>query len=66
MNNRNAMEFMMWHYGPEGMTLEEAGAWSVGGCLELSPGTWHEFTLNGKKYLIPGVAVSRLQSGCIS
>jgi 4-hydroxyphenylacetate decarboxylase large subunit len=56
MNNRNAIEFMLWHYGPEGMTVDEARAWSVGGCLESSPGTWHELTLNGKQYLIPGGA----------
>ena len=56
MNNRNAIEFLLWQYGREGMTLEEARAWSVGGCLETSPGTWHTLTLNGKTYEIPGGA----------
>jgi 4-hydroxyphenylacetate decarboxylase large subunit len=36
------------------MTLEEARAWSVGGCLETSAGSWMPLTLNGKKYWIPG------------
>jgi len=56
MNNRNAIEFLMWQYGKEGMTVEEARAFSIGGCLETSPGCWHELTLNGKKYEIPGGA----------
>lgn len=54
MNNRNAMDFMMRQYGPEGMTVDEARAWSVGGCLESSAGSWFELELNGKKYSIPG------------
>ena len=56
MNNRSAVEFMMWQYGDEGMTLEEARAFAIGGCLETSPGAWHELTLNGKTYEIPGGA----------
>jgi len=54
MNNRVAMEFLMKHYGPEGMTLEESRAVAIGGCLETSPCSWMPLTLNGKKYLIPG------------
>jgi 4-hydroxyphenylacetate decarboxylase large subunit len=54
MNNRNAIEFMLRQYGREGMTVEEARAWAVGGCLESSPGSWFELDLNGKKYSIPG------------
>lgn len=54
MNNRVAMEFLLRHYGPEGMTVEEARAWAVGGCLETSAGCWKELTVNGKKYLVPG------------
>lgn len=54
MNNRSTLDFMMRQYGPEGMTVDEARAWSVGGCLESSPGSWFELELNGKKYTIPG------------
>ncbi len=56
MNNRGAMEFMMSQYGGEGMTLEEARAWAVGGCLESSPGAWKPLTLRGKTYWVPGGA----------
>ena len=56
MNNRIGIEFLMNQYGPEGMTFEEARAIAIGGCLETSPCTWHELTLNGKTYSIPGGA----------
>lgn len=54
MNNRVAIEFLLDHYGPEGMTLEEARAFAIGGCLETSPCSWMPLSLNGKSYLIPG------------
>jgi 4-hydroxyphenylacetate decarboxylase large subunit len=54
MNNRCAVEFIMRHYGPEGMTLEEARSLAIGGCLETSPCSWTPLTLEGKTYLIPG------------
>lgn len=54
MNNRSAIEFVMRHYGPEGMTLEEARALAIGGCLETSACSWMPLTLGGKKYWIPG------------
>jgi 4-hydroxyphenylacetate decarboxylase large subunit len=54
INNQVAMEFIMGNYSEEGMTIEEARAWSVGGCLESSPGSWHPLRFNGKEYLIPG------------
>lgn len=54
MNNRVAMEFILKQYGPEGMNVEEARAWSIGGCLETSPGSWKPLTLRGKTYWIPG------------
>lgn len=56
MNNRGGIEFIMKNYGPEGMNLEDARAFSIGGCLETSPGIWKELELNGKKYWIPGGA----------
>lgn len=56
MNNRGAIEFIMKQYGPEGMTIEDARAVAIGGCLETSPCVWKELTLNGKKYWVPGGA----------
>jgi 4-hydroxyphenylacetate decarboxylase large subunit len=54
MNNQIALEFLTAHYGPEGMTNEEARAWAIGGCLETSAGCWKPLHLNGKEYWIPG------------
>ncbi len=54
MNNRGGMDFMMRQYGREGMTLDDARAWAIGGCLESSPGSWFELELNGRRYEIPG------------
>jgi 4-hydroxyphenylacetate decarboxylase large subunit len=54
MNNRVGMDFMMRQYGREGMNVDEARAWAIGGCLESSPGSWFELELNGRKYDIPG------------
>jgi 4-hydroxyphenylacetate decarboxylase large subunit len=34
--------------------VEESRAWSVGGCLETSPGSWHQLTLRGRHYWVPG------------
>ncbi|MDY0286295.1 MAG: 4-hydroxyphenylacetate decarboxylase large subunit [Bacteroidales bacterium] len=56
MNNDVAQEFMLNHYGHEGMTVQESRAWSIGGCLETSPGCWKPLHLNGKEYWIPGGA----------
>ena len=54
VNNRVAVEFLMNHYRPEGMTLDEARSFAIGGCLETSPCSWMPLTLNGKKSMIPG------------
>lgn len=56
INFRGAVEFMMNQYGAEGMTIDEARAVAIGGCLETSPCCWKPLTLNGKKYEIPGGA----------
>ena len=58
MNNRGGIEFIMKKlrdrqgYEPGRCP----GAFSIGGCLETSPGIWKELELNGKKYWIPGGA----------
>ncbi|NCA76676.1 MAG: 4-hydroxyphenylacetate decarboxylase large subunit [Alphaproteobacteria bacterium] len=54
INNQVAMEFLMANYGHEGMNLEEARAWSIGGCLETSPGSWMPLELDGEIHWIPG------------
>ena len=54
MNNRVATEFLVQQYGAEGMSMAEARAVAMGGCLETSPCSWMPLTLNGRRYLIPG------------
>jgi len=54
VNNRVAMEFLLNNFRTEGMQSEEARAWSIGGCLETSPGSWMPLELNGETYFIPG------------
>ncbi|BAR47717.1 4-hydroxyphenylacetate decarboxylase large subunit [Tannerella forsythia] len=54
MNNQIAEKFILSQYGAEGMTVEEARAWAIGGCLETSPGCWKPLHLNNKEYWIPG------------
>lgn len=56
MNNQGGMQFILNQYSQEGMTVEEARSFAIGGCLETSPCAWKELTLNGKKYFIPGGA----------
>lgn len=56
MNFRGGLEFILEQYRSEGMTVPEARAWAIGGCLETSPCCWKELTLNGKTYKIPGGA----------
>jgi 4-hydroxyphenylacetate decarboxylase large subunit len=54
INNRVAIDFLVSHYGPEGMNVEEARAIAIGGCLETSPCSWMPLTLNDQSYWLPG------------
>ena len=54
MNNGVATEFLLAQYGPEGMTVQEARAFAIGGCLETSPGSWLPLHLDNKEYWITG------------
>ncbi|MCX6244091.1 MAG: 4-hydroxyphenylacetate decarboxylase large subunit [Bacteroidetes bacterium] len=54
VNNRVAMDFLLNNYKNEGMGLEEVRAWSIGGCLETSPGSWMPLELDGVVHYIPG------------
>lgn len=56
MSSPVAIDFLRDQYGTEGMTMEDARAWAIGGCLETSPCCWKTLTLNGKEYDIPGGA----------
>ncbi len=56
MNAPIAHEFLMRQYGQEGMNIDDARAWAIGGCLETSPCVWKALHLNGKEYWIPGGA----------
>ena len=54
VNNRVAMEFILENFKHEGMELEEARAWAIGGCLETSAGSWMPLEFNGETHYIPG------------
>jgi len=54
ISNQVAMEFLLKNYRHEGMTLEEARAWAIGGCLETSAGSWMPLELDGIVHWIPG------------
>ena len=54
VNNRVAMEFLLNNFKNEGMTFEEVRAWSIGGCLETSAGSWMPLILDGVTHYIPG------------
>jgi 4-hydroxyphenylacetate decarboxylase large subunit len=54
VNNRVAMDFLLNNFGKEGMDTEEVRAWSIGGCLETSAGSWMPLEVNGTVHYIPG------------
>jgi 4-hydroxyphenylacetate decarboxylase large subunit len=54
VNNQVALEFLIGNYAHEGMDLEEARAWAIGGCLETSPGSWMPLELDNEIHWIPG------------
>lgn len=56
MNNQGGINYMLNQYGAEGMNLQDARAWCLGGCLESSPGCFQPLHYNGKTYMIPGGA----------
>lgn len=56
ISNRTGVQFMVQNFAAEGMTVAEARAWALGGCLESSPGCWLPLELDGKVYDIPGGA----------
>ncbi len=56
MNSPVAVEFQMRQYGEEGMTIDDARAWAIGGCLEVNACAWMPLHYNGKVTMIPGGA----------
>ncbi|MCQ2913794.1 MAG: 4-hydroxyphenylacetate decarboxylase large subunit [Alphaproteobacteria bacterium] len=63
MNNQQGMNYMLKNYASEGMNVEDARAWCLGGCLESSPGTFLPLNYNGKITWIPGGASPTCGSG---
>jgi 4-hydroxyphenylacetate decarboxylase large subunit len=63
VSNQVAMEFLLNNYAHEGMQPEEARAWSIGGCLETSPGSWMSLELDGEIHWIPGGAAPATSVG---
>ncbi len=63
MNNQGGMNYMLRHYQPEGMTIYDARAWCLGGCLESSPGCFQPLHYNGKTYMVPGGAAPTCGTG---
>lgn len=63
MNNEVGMTFMLRHYREEGMTVEDARAWCLGGCLESSPGCFLPLDYNGKVWMIPGGCAPTASTG---
>jgi len=54
IGNQTGMSFIQKNYQDEGMTLEEARSWAIGGCLETSPCSWSPLKLDGETHWIPG------------
>ncbi|EMR7683809.1 4-hydroxyphenylacetate decarboxylase large subunit [Yersinia enterocolitica] len=54
LNNQVGMQFLLSQYSQEGMSVQEARAIAIGGCLETSPGSYLPLILNDKHYDIPG------------
>ena len=54
INNRVGMRFMLQNFKEENITMEDARAWALGGCLDSSPGCWMPLKLDDKTYYIPG------------
>ena len=63
MNNRMGMDSMLRQFHQEGMTMVDARAWMLGGCLESSPGDWHLLHVNDKEMWVPGGAGPTAGSG---
>lgn len=56
INNRNSIDILLKQFAEEGMTVDDARAIAIGGCLAIAPGGFQEVELNGKKYDITGGA----------
>lgn len=54
VNNQVGIDFLLSNFAAEGMQLEEARAWGIGGCLETSACSWMPLELDGQIHLIPG------------
>ncbi len=55
VNNRVAMDYLFKTFGQEGITLEDARAWTIGGCLEIQPGALVNGEFGAGSYSSTGV-----------
>lgn len=55
VNNRVGIEYCMKNHACEGITLEDARAWSIGGCLEIQPGAVYDGKIGAGAYSATGI-----------
>ena len=63
MSCRVGQDFVLDQCAHEGMTVDEARAFAIGGCLETNAGTWKTVTVNGVDYEIPSGASGATVNG---
>ena len=63
MNCRVAQEFVLDQCAHEGMTVDQARAFAIGGCLETNAGTWKTVHVDGEEYEIPSGASGATVNG---
>lgn len=55
VSNRVGIEYCMKNHSCEGITLEDARAWSIGGCLEIQPGAVYDNKIGAGSYSSSGI-----------
>ena len=55
VSNRVGIEYCMKNHACEGITLEDARAWSIGGCLEIQPGAVFDGKIGAGAYSSSGI-----------
>jgi 4-hydroxyphenylacetate decarboxylase large subunit len=53
-SNQTGLSFIQKNFQNEGMTIDEARSYSIGGCLETAPCSWSPLQLDGETHWIPG------------
>lgn len=60
INNRVGIEYCLQTFQDEGITMEDARSWALGGCLEAQPGAVINGRISGGSYSSTGVAFLNL------